>query len=504
MGHNLNLDGSNTDHDHANLCVARAQVSSVAEFLHQIETLQRPRDALLKVQSPCLETLNVIHQAQGPFPHSHELSANPSLMALLSGIPRRTLIRISYRYTLYPHCLTIRHSRTEVHNCMLNFTYKFLSNLLGILSADELKDVRWGSMNICASMKLQDGFVQRTREYRALGKHPEIALTHWPGYFQYLYADEKEGQEKEKAWAEPPWATLPSFPHVIIETGYKEPYADLLDDIADYLITSRGKMKVAILLYVEHPHPADQQQHPFPWPPSPPISSDSLRKAIAMQLSTPYSTEEEYDLLYAAAMERAVADAYIPGLTAFVEAWEYAPNTTTPVSEENNENGSAAAYRHIALRAPGRSYIMHAGVRQKNPGIMICREDFGLTMEGNAEAGAERAAMEGAGQADPNPHMVYVSFAGLSNYLNEARHRLVYHKLVVDSEHEREERRLRGEGKARNSGDLGREEVEVEVECKEEGAEEDEEEMRQGREKRVKTTQKELAGDSIMTQRYED
>lgn len=252
-------------------------------------------------------------------------------------------------------------------------------------------------MSIWGSMRLPGGPKQKS--FRALREQPELALTHLaslphPDFSSTSNNGDKNGNENNQDGVngkdasdnvvKAPKRRKPiarrAFPHIIFEIGYNESYSDLLNDIADYLISSRGKIKLAILLHMEHPHPVDQQQHQLFLSSLP--SCASLQQAISMQLSTPYSTVEEYSLWWEAASERAVADACVPGLTAFVEAWEYTATATASAG-----NSDAPALRHIALRAPGRSYLMRDGLPQEEAGIMMCRADFGLPAVANAGAG---------------------------------------------------------------------------------------------------------------------
>lgn len=62
-------NASKANHENTHLCIARGQLSSIAEFLIKFGTIEQPETPLI-IESPSGATLEVLSEAMDPW-HSH-------------------------------------------------------------------------------------------------------------------------------------------------------------------------------------------------------------------------------------------------------------------------------------------------------------------------------------------------------------------------------------------------------------------------------------------------
>lgn len=382
---------------------AQEQLTRIATFLQTLPT-QRTN---LRILFPRPETLLVFAGALGY--STGQLRSPPpiatthaALYALLTPhVPARVLARTRYRQTYSPPQLTVRCMPTHAHHCVQSWVSRWLLNprvndsSALFLTPDEMDCVHTqygspvpfpdGPQALGHSHYVADLAPERDEDRtkpRALSKQPDVALTYRPD-LDPCYKKRERGTQTSGSKQK-----VPAFPTVIIETGYTESYADLHADAADYLISSRGKTKLAILIHIDYP------QKPFS---SPPTASSSP--------SPPPSSPEDYDQIASDARAPNAADGYLPQFTAFIEAWEYTP-------PEGTTTTAAAAVPPISLRAPGRVYLMCNGVDEVDPCIRLCREDFGVCSLSNQSTAGGTAPAVGPAQtpAEKVFHAIDLSF----------------------------------------------------------------------------------------------
>lgn len=433
---------------------AKEQLTRIATFLLTLPT----QHTNLVIPSPHPDTLLVFAGAlgysKGRLPRYPAIATHAALYALLTPCVPDSILRITrYRQTYTPPQLTVRRMPTPAHDCIQKWIAKWLLNprlddsLSLALTPDEMDCVH---PSFGTAVQLPGGpqdlghtdhvaelapEVHKVRKKpRALCKEPDVELTYRPDLDPSYKKRNAPTMELE----------IPAFPHIIIETGYTESYADLKADIADYLISSRGKTNLAILIYIDY---ADKLSPNSSDPASPQQSSPGTVSADSSP-SPPPSSPDDYVRRMKDAQQPQVADKYLPQFTAFVEAWEYTPLIT----------GTTTSGAPLHLRAPGRVYLIRNGVHEENPCIHMCREDFDMRSQtvnptnlSPAPDTATGTTPQGAATAPPPAqprtfHAINLSFYNM--VLTDARKHMVYDDMVVTAKVQRARKRLR-------EGDVG-------------------------------------------------
>lgn len=419
------------------IVVARAEIARIITFIETINTQQQN----LVLRNPTDTTLWVFSAAVTPDRHSDLTTSNDNCRALASllsrSLPRETL---RYRYILHPHRLIIRPMPTPAHDASHRFTCSYLCNpqlspLLKILTPAQLGFIQ---VDVGGGVEAPGGPVDRGYENvleqrfpgvfprtkpRAVAKQPDVAFTYDSSLAPSAPSDFGDDKEEEGKIAPTPLATI-AFPDVVFETGYTESYQNLLADCADYLVSSKGQIKLAVLIHIDY-----QRQPPRSSSPSPSASdSDNNNGSRPATPASPPSDADDYRraALTAGDPDTVATSALSKPFTVFVECWTYNPASDAATTTSTTNSGPTPY--PILLRAPGRVYLLKEGVQQGNPGIFMCPADFGLD---NGDAG-----------------MKYISFRYMVTLLMAARTKMVYNEIVRTGKDRRAKRKCAG-------GDVG-------------------------------------------------
>ncbi|KAI5781058.1 hypothetical protein DFH27DRAFT_529385 [Peziza echinospora] len=347
--------------------------------------------ASLRIENPDRQLLEVIYEARDPMTAPDLLTTNPLCQAIGTRLLQRFLLRTIPTAT--PPVLVLRPIKSPVHGCIEDFLRRCVlgfgasSRLTGLLTSHEIQCI-WTSYSTWCPLprgRAYDGDTPRRMQRRALPKEPEIALSFSTFLQNQLRHDDAESsddddddddnenngdddddnnnEDNEDAEPEsiapeqdvirPPRRSF--IPSTVILVGYWETYDDLLADCTDYLVSSEGHIKLAIILYIEDcGHPAD------PTAPAA-ITSD----AGPHQPSPRYYTAEEFDVIWDRVWSTPLPVTH--RLNAFMELWEYDPAQARPT---------------IKLRTP-RIPILNSGKRVRQVKVPMRRSDFGFEDDGD-------------------------------------------------------------------------------------------------------------------------
>ncbi|KAI5780367.1 hypothetical protein DFH27DRAFT_604589 [Peziza echinospora] len=374
------------------------------------------------------------------------------------------LARIRYRLVHHPPLLVLRPMPTALHNCIQVFVAKHLLSAdpvrglalaAGLLTGAETAcvDATYGTSIALPGGPADAGFrdpcvwagTVRRRKPRALQKEPDVALRYVPpspppspssspAPEAWLF-DDTDGSSGDEGAAS-------AFPAMVMEIGYCESYDDLLADCADYLVSSEGRIRAAVLVHIVRPPPAKatptaDAQHQQP------DDADAAADSAADSGAEDY--DAEYRRIVGKRRSRADADAdrtrpAPPAFDAYLEVWEYTATAATRTAT------SPAVHPHIRLRSPGRITLLHRGGRKPTIPVPLRRTDFGLPAT---------APIDGNNNNNSSQHSRPIDFSAYAKLLQRSAREQVYTEHVNSGKLQRSQKRVR-------EGDVGGEYMEWE------------------------------------------